>query len=787
MALSKKRKALELSDSDDSDDELLARASISRSSKRRQALDEAARKKERMEKMQQLLKNGKKNLERENRMGKLCQENNDVMRKESLDEKENEKNDDGDKSDKGAASVEESKSAIFQYYEPKNSRATNCLGSRITLQFSREVSFPSTSDDACDFTPYWFGLDEALTDLRTILAADRQNQQDPSTFTTLREELLRLCESKNSARAFRSYLMKALMSKNDKDKVARIHVDVLRWMMALACGPVMNGYINVGDNDETKPATTQKKQSKKKQAALKGNDNPLLSRRLLMDAQMGAYQTLSRLWSQDLGFPLQEDQGAGIYLLSIRALPQQLRQWFGSSFSFESATADSSKNNEAKDESKNIKTIRSTNSHTTLVRFLELWALVLQKQNDSDTAKGNAYLVQFHCDKSRAKFRSDISDAILAVLWAGLHPSFASSISAKNDGNRAMQTIVACLLDRVRREDIYFKNKSGGGGDNVESYGQWIENLSENLFTTWSKYLGRGRAGTDAHEDEHAWLSLARSVARLIRIGGGDYYQKGSDSSASLESYPRRESSIPASLRDFQLSLCRCLLMRAFDAEQDGQEIQHTENALEGKPINTIDEKSNDWLSSLIANEIELMKVPVEIQSSHRWRAMSLAVAGMVKLAGSFPEEEASKCFALMDICTVCFHSTIVELEHEVLKNCLNEKKDRFDEDEDDDSPMTDDNNVNDEPLEKYALYNALVRLEQASQIISSRTKSLIMRNVCFPWAGHLADSLRNYARSRKERYAPPSLTNKVPSVKQQSSINTFFQNTKSSSEGITH
>ncbi len=317
-------------------------------------------------------------------------------------------------------------------------------------------------------------------------------------------------------------------------------------------------------------------------------------------------------------------------------------------------------------------------------------------------------------------------------------------------------------MDRVSGEETFYKNKNGPVDDNVESYTQWTEKVSERLFATWSKSLGPGRKGTDAHEDVHAWLSLARSVTRLVCIGGGE----------------------AASLKDFRLVLCRCMLTRAFEPEHEDQEMKNAEDSLEGHAKNDSTERPHDWLSPLLENEIQMMKIPDKIGSSHRWQAMSLAVAGTVKLAGSFLEEEASKYFALMDICTVCFHSGIMELEHEIQKYRLVEKKDEFDEREE--SPVADEKRVNDKTLEKYALYNALARLEQASEMISGRTKVLIMRNVCFPWSNHMSESMRNYVRSRKDQYAPPSIMNKNPSMKQQSIINSFFQNsTKPSSEGI--
>ena len=343
------------------------------------------------------------------------------------------------------------------------------------------------------------------------------------------------------------------------------------------------------------------------------------------------------------------------------------------------------------------------------------------------------------------------------------------SSSAKNDGNRAIQTIVACLLDRVRREDRYYQS---GSEKNVASFGQWMERLSEKIVTAWSTQLGRGRKGTDAHLDEQAWLSLARSVTQLVRIDG---------SGGGLKAQDGIEKRIVSTLRDFQLSLSRSILIRAFVA-RDGQKEETVENS-SGEKCIPDGEKPNDWISSLMKEEAERMIIPVDIQSSRRWRAMVLAVTGLVKLASSFPEDTPSKCFALMDICTVCFQSAVVELEPEIRKNLQNEKAADFD---DEDDILTSNDRVSsglkDEVLEKHALYNALARVENASQLISNQTKPIIMRNVCFSWTGSMAEILRNYVSSQKEQYAPPSVTSEV-ATKQQSTINSFFQSNTTSLE----
>ena len=242
-------------------------------------------------------------------------------------------------------------------------------------------------------------------------------------------------------------------------------------------------------------------------------------------------------------------------------------------------------------------------------------------------------------------------------------------------------------------------------------------------------------------------------------------------------------------MKEFKLSLCRCILKRAIITDQG----LHLTTKMEEIPEEKISEsESNDWVSSCIDKEMQKMKVPFEIRSSQRWQALCLCVVGLDELENNFPKGEPSKCFALIDICSVCFHSAILEIETEVRKCHSKQNGDRYDESED--FHIMNDNfigivsqNIEDEVSEKHALYNAFVRLEDTSEVISNRTRLLIMQNVCFPWASHMAESMRNYIRSHKEKYAPPSTTISIEPVKQQSRINTFFKNKEENGKLITN
>jgi len=341
-------------------------------------------------------------------------------------------------------------------------------------------------------------------------------------------------------------------------------------------------------------------------------------------------------------------------------------------------------------------------------------------------------------------------------------------------------------LERGSHDDKY----NDYGNDDVDcrqTFDDWLELLSERICVAWSKELGRGQKGTDAYEDEHAWLCLARTVTRLVCLNE-DGYKKDDDSCLNLN-YRRHEGKVMTlSLKAFHLSLCRCILNRAFDTGNNefNKELNPQEKTFDK------DMKSCDWDSIYDNEEIRRMEVPIEIRSSQRWKAMTLAVLGLAKLANFFPEKEAAKCFAVVDICTASFQSAIVEIERQIQQSNLNEKEDAFDDLEDsqmisnNDTPSTA-RRIEDGVLEKDALYNALVRLEAFCEIIWNRARILIMQNICFPWASRMAESLRNYSRSKKIKYTPSSVMNSTfAPVKQQSIISTFFKKTDPTSKILT-
>ncbi|VEU39973.1 unnamed protein product [Pseudo-nitzschia multistriata] len=813
----KKRPSRDLSDSDDSDDdELFADAfSASRSSIRRSARDAEAKKKKRMAQMNALFDDGRIKLQRESRMDEIHRRNSDLLRDNDLEKKQaaadTHSESDGDKpGNEKSDSQEDHQESYYGNLQPVDTKETLCLGSRRTLQLSNVMDISSSlgpgnkksrcATTAC--TTAWSSFDEALTDFRTLLLINQQ-QQITSQFTSLREELLqsRVTKSQN---LFRMYLKEQLMCKQENaDRVKRIPVDILRWLMSLACGPMARG-CSIGNsgnsssssknnqmNRETK-MTKQSSTGRTKKVAEKENSSSRTtdseaSLRIWSDAKLGCYRTLSNLWSHGLGFPLQQEENKEVYLLSLSALSDQLCQWFGSTLPLETRRENKGKNENADNRignavsevrpssspstspatglvgKNNQGSIRLVNDRDALSHFLELWALALRQQNYNSMIENNVFLVDFCYDKNdREGFQRDICNTIVAVLWVGLDPAFASSDSAKDDCNRSIQTIIQCLLDRVRWEAEAHDEQSNCSKDGVNvSYEQCLERLSERICTTWSTKLGRGLKGTDAYDDDQAWLSLARTVAMLENMD------------ISFEDENDGQHRTISSLKDFQLCLCESILNRAFSYKHDDRNKNRKETKTETS-------NTDNWVPSRVKEEMVKLGIPDEARSSQSWKALALACIGLAKLAIFFPEREASKCFATMHICTVCFRLAVVDLQKTIKERCLNEtKKEDFEENENvqpsnksdtaDSSESVTDNNI----LEKHALYDAFERIESLTQMISSRTRVLIMQNICYPWASHMAETMRTYARLQKGEFTPAFL--KDTPLKQQAKINAFF------------
>ena len=443
-------------DSDSDDDFLTSTRFTTRSTKRKPAggrnadCPDAKRNKAK-ELLDSLLQGSKEKVKRQDRIDVIHKRNSVLLNEDDISP--NKKINDNNKhsSSNGgvngkttitAASLQQSQTNKINHYhnrQAKDTKESQFFGSRNTLQFSRLISSNVLSSDgmissSSSSSPYWSNFDEALTNLRMILLNDRQQQSDTSSFRLLREELLQSTVT-TSPRACRSYLKKArLCVQNEPERIQCLPIDLLGWLITVACGPIAST-MNTRDEIQNDIANKRK---------LPGN---LL---LWNEAQTGAYQTLCQLWSKGNGYPEKDCN-----LFSVSDLPIFLKRWFG--LTLPSVTTGERKymnNDKAKEQGvKDTKNSSSSlgvaafpldvisiknnkedpikvhirNNRTALIRFLRLWALALQQQNNSN-GETDVHIIRHDYEMGHCKkFREDISDAILAVLWAGLDHALASS------------------------------------------------------------------------------------------------------------------------------------------------------------------------------------------------------------------------------------------------------------------------------------------------------------------------------------------------------------------------
>jgi hypothetical protein len=441
MPPSKKRRSIkDDSDSDDSDDDFLTSTRFTtRSTKRkpsaggRNADCPDAKRNKAKELLDSLLQGSKEKVKRQDRIDAIHKRNSVLLNEDDISPNkkinDNKKNSSPNgKTTTSASSLQQTKSNKINHYHNRqaiDTKESQFFGSRNTLKLSRLISSSTVSSNGMAFSssPYWSNFDEALTSLQNILLNDRQQQQsDTSSFGLLREELLQSTVT-TSPRACRSYLKKTrLCVQNEPERIQCLPVDLLGWLVTVACGPI---------------ASTTKDEIQNEIANKRKPPGNLL---LWNEAQTGAYQTLCRLWSKGTGYPEKDCN-----LFSVSDLPIFLKRWFG--LTLPSVTAGEGKytnNDMAKEQgvkdtdnsssSSGIKNIEESikvhirNNRTALIRFLRLWALALQRQQNNSNGETDVYIIRHDYEKGHCKkFREDISDAIIAVLWAGLDHALASS------------------------------------------------------------------------------------------------------------------------------------------------------------------------------------------------------------------------------------------------------------------------------------------------------------------------------------------------------------------------
>ena len=262
-----------------------------------------------------------------------------------------------------------------------------------------------------------------------------------------------------------------------------------------------------------------------------------------------------------------------------------------------------------------------------------------------------------------------------------------------------IQSIVSRLLLTVRKEI-----------DDETQYKQWTNDLATKIFTVWTNKLGPGPNDTDASEDIHAWLSLSRTV----RFIGHEGYMLDDHAMDNKIDFPYSA---------LQFALARYALSCAFES--------------------TGSHGDEDWLYQSVGDKLKNWGLAQKASESGPWQVLATAAASLEKLRNSFPSDEPTKCYAVVEMATVCFTLAVCEIQQQQLIeikifDCKIEKK----------SPGT-------EVSEKQSLFIALNFFEDCNQRISKLTRDHLLQNKCFILSSTVIECMRNYSRLLKTRFAP--------------------------------
>jgi hypothetical protein len=261
------------------------------------------------------------------------------------------------------------------------------------------------------------------------------------------------------------------------------------------------------------------------------------------------------------------------------------------------------------------------------------------------------------------------------------------------------------------------------------SYIQWLDDIVENLCSTWSTQLGGGQKGTDAYRDHKGWLSLAYTVSQTLNRFNPPFqnYSSNCQGVNLSEGFRSKRSS---SLEQLQFKLSHSILRKAFP-DQSFETVFEEDTKLFMSKINRI-----------------LNDVPKSLLDS--FKTIQLSLFGLSNLETSSGETNGTKCFAIMEITTLCFLKSVGDIQSQIKQHQVEVITDVEHEDNKTKLIEVENNSAN-------SLISVFEKLEQNAGSISQKSRNLIMQNKCFSFTSQLAESLRNYARLRNDKYAPRS------------------------------
>jgi hypothetical protein len=346
-----------------------------------------------------VLKKGEQKLEHQTRLDEAHQRNSSIKSPLPMTDEHEQKSASGlDTKDYTSSGIVKT---LFRQSSPSKSsyakdiKATLCLGSRNTLQLQRVVKNAKNVAQNPSLACAWSTKDAARMEFQRLLQWEKAKfrlQKKSKSYDSLDGDLLcdQLLEKSSNNAEFAVFLRQNWLSDLQGTRIQRLPTSMLHWMFAAACAPVVTII-----------------QSKEPVDTLRIGVDPIL-----LSMKLGAYKTIAELWGRKQGNPLKQT-----HILTLKALTDQLRDWFGSTFLTEKDTGDQHTSNESTEQQSLTLIISSPSS---LIRFFHLWELALQNG-----------LVQVFPKKvakdDHDKILSRICNTIIAVLWAVLDPVFASS------------------------------------------------------------------------------------------------------------------------------------------------------------------------------------------------------------------------------------------------------------------------------------------------------------------------------------------------------------------------
>jgi hypothetical protein len=279
-------------------------------------------------------------------------------------------------------------------------KATMCLGPRNTLQLQRIIMNPRNVSENPSMNCAWSSIDVARKEFHCILHWEKQKLRQkkksnpsapPSSSTNfLLDQLLERTSSNNDLALF---LQQQWLCDQQETQICKLPIHLLHWLFAMACAPIAT-IVRSNKNVDS---------------------GSICLAPSLINAKLGAYKTLAGLWTCHMGRPLE-----GTHVLTLKALTDQLRDWFGSSFRVIKNDNESSSLDENEKNFDHSSFLLASTTPSTIFRFFHLWELALLIGCVRLISKGS----------SKDNLEQDlqqISFAIMATLWAALDPIFGSN------------------------------------------------------------------------------------------------------------------------------------------------------------------------------------------------------------------------------------------------------------------------------------------------------------------------------------------------------------------------